>query len=472
MPQVIRSPLRALTFRRLLRGGRPNDAGRLPRYAGFFLLGAAAIWAPLTGYLQTAPLRYSSEMSLILPGAGASASVNLSEIGQASSYADSPYASSAISPTVTYQRLIGADRILDSAAERLGIARRSFWAPRVELIDQTGMIQIRITGVSPEDAQARGDALLDAFFAEIDALREDELTVRETGGVGAIEDYRASVAATRVQIETLQRETGLISAAQYDELVSETNALARRLATQRTALQEQTEAVRALESALDVTPQIAAATLRLHADSEFAALIEEMSAQAAALAEAESRFGPNHPVVLDARAGHGATRDMARLRAATVTGLADAHVAQLDLAPIGGRAALLADLVELSSLRQGLAAEVASLEERLAADEARIAALLTPAAQLEDLQRDFQVAEAVFASAMARAETTKSDRYASYPLVQVLENPSLPQGPSSPRTKLAMAAGIAATMMLLFGLLLGWLRRPLIDKLIVRAEPE
>ena len=83
---------------------------------------------------------------------------------------------------------------------------------------------------------------------------------------------------------------------------------------------------------------------------------------------------------------------------------------------------------------------------------------------------DFSVAEAVFASAMARTQTSKADLYASYPLVQVLEDPSLPDEPSSPKRKLALAAGIAATVFLLMGLFLAWLRRPLISRLLAEGD--
>ena len=85
---------------------------------------------------------------------------------------------------------------------------------------------------------------------------------------------------------------------------------------------------------------------------------------------------------------------------------------------------------------------------------------------MQDLQRDFSVAEAVFATAIARTQSTKSDVYASYPLVQVLENPSLPDRPSSPNRKLAIAAGGAATLMMLMGLLMGWMRSAVIGRLI------
>jgi uncharacterized protein involved in exopolysaccharide biosynthesis len=51
-------------------------------------------------------------------------------------------------------------------------------------------------------------------------------------------------------------------------------------------------------------------------------------------------------------------------------------------------------------------------------------------------------------------------------LVQVLENPSLPDRPSSPNRKLAIAAGGAATLMLLISLVLGWVRSAVIGRII------
>ena len=459
------SPLGQLSGR-----ARPADLRRLPRYAGFFLLGAVAIWGPITGYLTSAPETYTSDLSLILPGAGASASVNLTEIGQASSFASSPYAHTSISPTETYKRLIVADRIVVTAADTVGVTRETFGRPRVELIDQTGLIHVQISGPSPDAAQARGNALLAAFFAELDMLRADELDVRQEGGEGAIHDYRASVAATRTEIERLQRETGLISADQYDYLVERTNALRAEVAAARAGFEERDEAVGALQRALQLPTDLAAATLRLHADSEFSSLIEDMASKSAALAETQGRFGPNHPQVADARAGYLSARSMAQSRAIVLTGLSEATIARLDLSPIGARADLLAQLVEREAERKGLAAELAAMEARLTADEAKVLTLLAPAARLEDLQRDFQVAEAVFASAMARSQSTKADVYASYPLVQVLENPSRPDRPSSPNDTLAIAAGAAASVMFALGLCLAWIRQSVIARLL-RRDP-
>ena len=339
---------------------------------------------------------------------------------------------------------------------------------------ETGRIEINPKETAPADLAGR----LTSFLNEQTDIRwtvsvsrnGDEATTREISAGAAIEEYRNSVLATREEISRLQRDNGLISTSQYEALVAETDALAQRVRDLDATLQDRTNAVRALESSLGLTPRLAAAALRLHADIEFAALVKEMSERAADLSQARSKYGEAHPEVLTAREGHEAASAEARRRAAMLTGLTDAELSALDLSHVGNRAALLSDLVTSEAQRAGLAAELAALTDRLRTAEARRVELIEPAARLEDLQRDFAVAEAVFASAMARSQTTKTDLYASYPLVQVLEDPSLPVDPTSPKRKLAAAAGIAATVFLLIGLTLGWIRRPLIDRLLAKDD--
>ena len=467
---ICRRPLVSLSWRRILTGGRLSDSGRLPRYAAVFLLGASALWAPIMGYLATAPLKFSSHASLILPGSGASASVNLNGIGQASSYANSAFSNGSISPTETYKRLIGADRILDTAAESLGLSRHGLERPRVTLVDQTSLIHIEVKGGSAEDAQRYGEALITAFFDEIDQLRADELATREKSGGTAIEEYTRSVRDTREAITLLQKRSGLTNAAQYREQLAAHDRLKQDLTTLEGELGHQAEKVAALESALNLPPDSAANTLKLYADAPYIALLDEVSAHAAKLAQAGASYGARHPTRIKAQEAYDAARQAALLRAAKVTGLEVNDLQSLDRAPEGQRAALLSELVRENARRAGLERQHATISERIAIEGTRLGELAGLAAELEDRQRDFAVAEAVFASAIARSESTKTDIYASYPLIQVLENPSLPDLPSSPRRKLAIAAGIAASFMLLVGLVLAWVRKPLITRLLNSPE--
>ncbi|SEQ03511.1 Uncharacterized protein involved in exopolysaccharide biosynthesis [Loktanella sp. DSM 29012] len=457
-------------IRRALLGGGLADLGRLPRYAAFAILGATLIWAPITGYLRTAPLTYKSSTSLILPGSGASASLNLNGIGQASSYASSAFASNAVSPTETYKRLLNADRILAAAARSLDISMPDLGRPRVSLVDQTSLIHFEMTGGSPVEAKARGEAILDAFFTELDALRADEVATREDSGLQAIADYRDSVAQTRAAISTLQDSSGLLSVEQYDVLMDRHLALETELRVQTATLAEKEAATASLSSQLGVSAEAAARTLKLFADGAYLSLLDEAARFAAQLAEAQSQFGPRHPQVVTARQGHDTARSTAQALARQVTGLDDATLAGLDLAPQGVRADLLAQLVQMQADSRGARQQLEALRAQYAAGQRDLAAKAAAAAQLQDLERDFSVAEAVFASAIARAQSSKSDVYASYPLVQVLENPSLADRPSSPNRKLAYAAGGAATMMMLFGLLMGWVRLALISRLLTKPE--
>ena len=294
---------------------------------------------------------------------------------------------------------------------------------------------------------------------------------RSRVSAAAILDFTVPIGASiREAISRLQAETGLLSVEQFNEQVAARDTLEARTRDASTALERQNAAVRTLELTLGLSAAMAAATLKLFADAEYAAVNAEVAAHAARLAESRAHYGPKHPKVVAATQAYDGAMSKGRTRAIEVTGLAPDKIHLLDLAPDGARSELLAELVREDITRAGLDREHGALEDRLSQETARLSALAPVAAELEDRQRDFSVAEAVFASAIARTQSTKTDVYASYPLVQVLENPSLPDTPSSPRRKLALAAGVAATFMLVFALSLGWIRLAVISWLIGRRR--
>ncbi|MGX9355819.1 GumC family protein [Roseobacteraceae bacterium S113] len=467
--RIVRQPVHQLSINRMVVGGRLTDLGRLPRHFALFALSASLLWAPIVGYLVTTPPKYASHASLILPGSGASASVNLNNIGQASSYANSAFANGSISPTQTYKRLIGADRILDATAQTLGVSRQMLPKPRVTLVDQTSLIHIEVRSGAPETAQHYGNALLDAFFAEIDALRADEISTRESSGTAAIEDYNRAVNETRIRINTLQKNSGLTSVEQFRTQVAANDVLKAKVTELAAARDLQAMTVAALENALGLRASTAAATLKIYADAAYMTLLNDTAIQSGKLAQAQGKFGPKHPMRRKAKANFEAARQAMMDRAWEVSGLKAEELSGLDRAPDGQRASLLGELVREAATLSGLEEQTASLTRDHAAEVERLAKLAPIAAKLEDTQRDFDVAEAIFASAIARSEATKTDVFASYPLVQVLENPSLPERPKSPNRTLSLAAGIAGTFMLLIAFALAWVRKPIIERILKRS---
>ena len=458
------------SFARIFRGGRMDDLGRLPRYAFIFTLSAGALWAPIVAYVTMTPPSFRSDVSLILPGSGAQASVNLADIGQASSSASSAFSSSRISPTQTYKRLLAANRTLERAAEMAGVEQSVLGEPRIRLVDETSLIHFEMAGPSPEEAQTRADAVLQVFLDELDILREDELDARDRAARSAIGGYEMAVEELRASIAILQAESGLVSFDHYKDIVAERDDLAGRLEDAQAVHRAAIAATDALAARLGTDAETAAMNLRLHADPEFQQLATTLALQASELAENRGRYGQRHPKVTHAVHAVSGTEMQLMARGRFIVGPATRlEFVRLDLSPDPARTALLSDLVAHATETEARAATVDAISRQLTDVDARIARLAPLAARLDDLSRDYKVAEAVFASALARTDTSKADVYASYPLVQVLADASLPTRPTSPKPKIALAAGVAASLMLFIGLALAWVRRPLIDRLLVRG---
>ncbi|TPW32101.1 hypothetical protein FJU08_03560 [Martelella alba] len=454
-----------LSVWRIATGGNPDDSGRLPRY---ILLGAimlAAIWMPVVSYIRYAPLRFSSEMELILPGAGASTSINLSEIGQASSSANSAYSSSTLSPTVTYQKLLSSPQVLDRAAETAGETAATFGKPQIKLMDQTSFIQISIDGNTPKQARARNKALLDAFLYELQTLRDDEINRRESSVVSAIDTYKVKVEDARRAIADLQHESGLTSNEQYDAIIADNEDLQLEIAASRAQLDELHQRIETLSQALETTPDLAAIILKLRADPEYMTLADDLARNHAELARLAVNLGQNHPRRFTADNRVAGLRQRLSDRGIILAGFDTLDLASsVDALADGQRAALLSSLVTLAAEARGLETEIATKRTSLARSQERVRLLSVSAAQLDALKREYKIAEAVFASALARINTARSDIFASYPMVQVVSSPSLEATPTSPNIKIAIAGGVAGSAFALFSLLLAWIRQPVLGR--------
>ncbi|MDE2385083.1 MAG: hypothetical protein KGO53_10740 [Alphaproteobacteria bacterium] len=469
--RIKRQPLRDLSLARLLKGGRLSDSGRLGRYALLVATGVAFTWLPAIAYIKFAKPQFKSHFSLILPGAGIASSINLADIGQASSAANSAYASTSISPTVTYKNLIMSANVVEQAAAKLGLPPEAMPVPTIKLVDETSFITVEMPGYSGEEARDRAAAIQDAFFTELNKLRDDEIKRREGSTIDTVREYEQKVNAVRAEISALQAKSGLNSVEQFSTMVSGADTLKAHIAETEAALAKSQQSSGALAATLSLTPAQAALAMKLHADPQFQALADATSKAQADYAEAGQQYGANHPKVVEARTRFEGAQGQMMARAARLTGLSAKQLTgKLDFSPAGQRSPLMSQLVTLETDREGLQGQLAAEHADLDKRSAQIAGLAATAAQLDKLNRDFKVAEAVFASALARINTSKTDIFASYPMVQVTEAPVKPLLPSSPNKKLALIAAAAASLMIFFAAGLGWIRRPLIDKLLKKQH--
>lgn len=455
-------PRKLARFSHFIVDGLPS-AGRYRRYAPIIVLPLLLIWLATALFLFAAPKQYSSKLSLILPGSGSGGSLNVDNIGQAQSNAASAFSSTTLSPTENYKRLLMADVTMRSAARRATERDADFPSPDVKLVDQTNLIEIQISGATPAKAQRRAKALLSAFLVKLDSLRNDEARKRETADAAHLSDLATKVQETQRKLFEFQTKNGLVSIEQFNARISGIDTLRDKALEMRALAQQDSARARRLLTTLEADPQHGNKILRLKSDPEFQQLAARHAALSSDAEQKSASLGEEHAerALLDSE--RQAVRDAMVARGRQVTGLSSQQVlASLDVNVSDGRSQLLAGMIDADAQKAGSGAALRQIQSELGARQDGAPALVTQASELTDLVRDQRIAEALFSSALARLDTNKQDRFASYPLVQILEAPSLPRAPSSPSTLLTLAGAIAASLLVLFGAALIWIRQPII----------
>ncbi len=450
----------------LLRDGLPS-VGRYRRYLVALAGPLALVWGLAICYIALAPERFDSRMTLILPGTGVGASMNLESIGQATTNTSSAFSSPKLSPTENYKRLLTSDLVLRNAARIAEEDEDAFPQPSIKLIDQTNLIELRMPARSPEQAQARMAALQQAFNAALNGLREDEARTREEADSKRIGELEQKVDDAQQALLDFQGRTGLVSLDQFAGRITALDQLKANERDRRVRVAESAAATSRLSSTLNISLPQARRAMQLKADPEFQALLNRYAEATSEHSERSGTLGEAHATIEELAAEKANLRASLAQRGGQLTGIDGNTVIEFaDLAVSNTRENLFASLSERDSDRTGHNAALAELRRQIASQSAVAGQQVEQAAQLAELLRDLRVAEAVFSSALARLDTNKSDPFASYPLVQTLEAPSLPRSKSAPSALLVVSGAMGATIFILIGFLLLWLRQPIIRNLM------
>ncbi len=448
-----------------------NPLYRNRRYAVVLLPPLLAVWSLVAAYCLLWPETFRSEMVLNLPGAGASASINLSDIGQTSTGAGSAFGDKSMSPKIIYQEIARSSRVRGMAAKRLGIPFAEFPAPRIKLVDQTALMTIIMDAPSPDEAQRFNEVLLQELSAQLDVLRRDEIDRRADSVRTSLSDVERTLQAARRKLLEFQANTPVVSLEHFQAMAVNLEQLQQTLTGRKAELEQTAQEAARLEQLLGLRAGLAASVLELQADPAVAGLLAR---RAEALKEYDGnldRWGPNHPKMMSMRKQVTATEQALKRHAARllpddagklvdVLAIADAQSKQLDL---------MHALVQADVRRSGLELAVSSLAGSIEELRRKIEAASPAAARLADLERDHKIAETVFSSALARVDTERQDIYASYPLIQVLAPASLPVAPAGPRRMFAVAGGIVGSLFILLAVALLWYRHNLTRKLLKNA---
>jgi uncharacterized protein involved in exopolysaccharide biosynthesis len=420
-------------------------------------------------YLNKAP-SYQSELELVLPGTGATSSVSIDNVGQVMSQTSAPFSAGGFNPRVNYKEMLLSRGVLLLASEKTEMATISFGKPKIALTEQTSILAISITGASAQQANRKAWALYESLQEELDRLRSDEVFRRDASIQGVLDDYRIKLNEARANVLEFQQSSFLVSQSQFDLLVTSLQSLKEKqiyLHAQSSNLEDYTYG---LSKNLGVSSDLAGKAFILQSDVEFRGLLKELDASTSLLSEYESRWGEGHPKVIAQQLRYNAARESLLSLSNEIAGPHAANsFTSLDLEMNPKRAQMFADLIEASAQREGVQAELADLRrtELQLSDQLKLYA--RESAVLDRLQREFDLAEAIFTSAAARLEAGKADVFASYPVIQLLTEPSIPTKIHSPITALGLAAGILGIVFITSGVIVLCNRRRIVKALLKRS---
>ncbi|AEG09451.1 exopolysaccharide biosynthesis protein [Shewanella sp. SP1S1-7] len=453
--------------RALVNGSNLSPIARRKLYIKTVLLTLALIWLLVLVILFITPTRYTSKWVLILPGAGAGAMVSLDSIGQASSSSSSPYLSSAIDPRENYKAIALSDILLSTTAKELNITASALGMPKLKLPSQTGLMEFTINAATPELAEKKAWALYQHLQIMLSQLRTDEILIRENGVRIGLEGFASKVKQSQSNILAFQSKTGLVSLDQFKEVALTIERLRQSQVNLRAKLEGGLASQHLLESSLSLTASQSADLLKLKNDQLFQQLLLKYTESSSLLVSLSGNFAQQHPQVLTAKTEQKVMLNALNSRCQKLLLRCDPQLMViLSVDDIDGRAELMQKLINFATENAGFSDELASLTEQIDLWETRLKHSNDDAAKLEDLHRDHQLATAVFTSAIAKIDVGKADIFSAYPLLQLFSPPSRPEKADKLGFILTLIGGIAASIMVIAGLSILWIRKPLLQRIL------
>jgi uncharacterized protein involved in exopolysaccharide biosynthesis len=436
---------------------RREDRNALRTFIQRALLTSAIAWLLAGAYLIFTPVKYLSKWTLILPSSNHSATFSLESIGQATTTANAP-GSASLSPKVVYKEIADSDQVRAAAAEKLGMTFKDFGRPRVKLIDETALMMFEIAANTPEIAQKKAVASIDALNRQLEILRKDEVEKRSVATTLNLKSYQDQVTTARQRITDTQLASGLVSVNQFNEIVANLGATRRRLTELTGDLSKQQQEQARLIERLGIGAANASIALRLAANPALIKVISDYGDATAAHTAEVRRLGAANPVLINIEKRRAAAREQLRSMMAQFNIGSEVESRTLVMMTnVSHQAELLQQLVRNEAAMDGKRREVETITAEKDRFEDEVTKLSGAASRLEDLKKDHQLAEAVYSSAVARVDTSKSDIYGAYPIVQVLAPPSLPEGHEQPRRLYAAMGGFAGTFFSFLAWGLAWL---------------
>jgi len=443
---------------------------RRKRYILAAVLNLTFIWGSTISFIALTPDVFVSKFTLLIPGSGTGSSLNLDNLGQASTSVNSAYSSSKVDPKTNYKAIAMSPVVIERAAYTLGIDSKDFGKPKIKLVDQTTLLEITLTASAADSAYNRSRHFHNALEQTLNQLRTEELSIRRTANESVLSEYQKNVKRAQAAVLAFQQESTIVSSEQFNDFVSNVESLKQRRADSSVRLTATDAQLSELENTLNINSLQAADAIKLQNDAVFMSLAIKVAKLHSELVEKNTVWGRNHPKVKHARAQVDESKSALLDRAKQLTDIEQyKELNQLYINGENSRSNLFQNMILLSAEKFSIAAEVESYTAQITSIEKRLLRNASLAAKLQDLERTHQVATAIYVSAAAKTDLGNSDIYASYPMMQMLMAPTRPSGPQKFTKVVAIAGALVGSLLICLALLISWKRSVLLQKLQKRS---
>jgi DNA-binding NarL/FixJ family response regulator/uncharacterized protein involved in exopolysaccharide biosynthesis len=445
----------------------PNPAKKV-RWQRYFILGVllnTTLWLGAFGFLKYKRPVYTSSWTLDLPAAKSDSMIEVPGVGRAAQTNDSPYSNIMVAdPRANYKDLLEATEVLAAAARTEELPLSEFGEPKVEVVANTTLIKIDMNGFSPREAQSKAISLQKAFDQKLQELRKQETGQQNQNLKTALASAEDRLRVAQQRLSSYKVESGLDSGEQLRDRSMNIETLRKEQAESVAQHKEVSDQINQMSANLGLSPQESADAFILQSDALFQQYLLGFSKTSATLASLESTYYKDHPDVVDKSEERDIARDRLFQRGQQLLGrpITEASLKQLNVSNSitseTQRSNLFEELIRLQGREEGLRAKANELSQQVAKAESGMTVLSKKRSILSNLEREVEIAEAIFTSIIGRLDLTKSSLSVAYPQFTMRTQPSLPKLPSSPKIVPLLLGTFLASGLISAGLACLWWR--------------
>lgn len=399
-------------------------------------------------YVKFEVPNYKASWIVLLPGTERSSTINLDNLGEARSSGSNAYGSVSISPKNTYKEIALSDAVINEAAEQMGVEALAFSKPRIKLVDQTPVMIFSLKGDSIEKLKQKSILYNATFHKVLDTLRGNEIERHYKGIEGNLQEAKKRLTTARKAMVEYQSTSSIMSDTQFQTWQNDAEQLRTKQSKSQVDFALLNATLTSQLAQLDLSPKQAKALLLLQANPAIQSSLTLLSAKLANRASMMKIYGIENPLRKQIEREILGIRKALANNLSSMPNLGNIQRPQLYGLLSQGMGQTLQTINDQTSKLEGVKAELQVLTNQRELYEKRIKEHANEAANLSDLKRNHQIAEAIFSSALTKLDTSRLDIYATYPLTQLLTIP----GDNIKRDRL-QAKLVVVALFLGFGLL-------------------